>query len=110
MPNRSLGLVGLLLVCSVLVGCGRQGPPPKPGPPPLRPSDIARQDLVNVARRIEDPANFQAIEQYIANIEDPAKGWTWADMNEYIVSGSYSIQTKIAYEKWRNLKIAEAKK
>jgi len=112
MLNRTIH-VFVFALCAALAGCGWNPLAPAPkefAPPPPSPSEIARRDLLKIAKRIEDPANFDAIEQYVANFEDPAKGWTWADLNEYISNGSYSIQTKVAYENWRRLKILESKK
>jgi len=112
MSNRSIFTILAFFVCAVIAGCNRGGPapPPKGFVPPPRPSEIARRDMLKVAKRIEDAANYQALEQYVANFEDPEKGWTWSDLSEYVVNGSYSFQTKNAYEAWRRVKIIEGKK
>lgn len=112
MSNRIHFHILAFLVSAAIVGCapGGPAPPPKGFVPPPRPSEIARRDMLKVAKRMEDDANYLALEQYVANFEDPAKGWTWSDLNEYIVNGSYSIQTKSAYEAWRRVKIIEGKK
>ena len=112
MSNRNYFHIFAFLVSAAIVGCAPGGPPPPPKGfvPPPRPSEIARRDMLKVAKRMEDDANYLALEQYVANFEDPAKGWTWSDLNEYVVNGSYSIQTKSAYEAWRRAKIIEGKK
>ena len=112
MSHRTIVTLLTFLICFALTGCSPSGPapPPKGFVPPPRPSDIARRDMFKVAKRMEDAANLQAFEQYITNFEDPAKEWTWPDLNEYIVNGSFSFQTKVAYENWRRAKIAEGRK
>lgn len=101
-----------LLICPALAGCGAAKG--KPAPPVIvntvRPSEAAQKELINVAKKIEDPAAADQVEFYVKSFEDPSKGWTWSDLDEYILRGSYSIQTKLAYENYRKIKIVESKK
>lgn len=97
--------IAMLMVLAGLAGCNR-GPAPGPPPPPrLSPLDDARSELFRIAKKHEDAANYQALETYLSYYEDPAKGWTIADLGEVVMSGSYSIETKRAFERWRHLRL-----
>jgi len=50
------------------------------------------------------------METYIKNFEDPEQKWTWSDLDDLILRSNYTIQTKMAYEKWRTAMVAERAK
>ena len=102
----------MIIACAALSGCGWFGSKPseKVVVAPIKASVQARKDLTNVAKKVEDAATFEALETYIKKFEDPEQKWTWSDLNDIVVHGNFSIQTKVAYEKWRTATIAEAAK
>jgi hypothetical protein len=109
---RNLARGFVLLFVAALAGCGGK-PAAKNAAAPVNLALQARTELLHVAKKVEAPADYEAIEGYIKNAEheDPEKRWKWEDLDEYIVrGGSYNVQTKMAYEKWRTAKIAASAK
>ena len=102
----------MVVLCASLAGCGWWGskPAPKNVSIPLSATAQARKDLTAIAKKIEDPAAYEAMETYIKSFEDPEQKWTWADLDDVILRGGYTQQTKEAYDKWRNATIKERAK
>jgi hypothetical protein len=115
MIARRLTVCLSIVFCAALAGCGSGPAKPAPKGAPaimLTPANQARKDMLGLAKKIEDPAGFEALETYVKNSEheDPAKRWKWEDLDQHILNGTYSIQTKMAYEKWRTAKLIEGAK
>ena len=110
----------LLAVCAFLVGCGGGGgkAPPKGGVTPVNTSIQARKELFDIAKKIEDPLSFETLKFDIESFEkgfglpaDDPQRWTWDVMDDRIHrENNYSIQTKQAYDRWRDKKMAEERK
>ncbi len=110
MNRRNVFHCVLLAHCAALVGCGGGSDKPATKGPAVKvvTAAQARKDLFEIAKKIEDAAAVESLEFYVSSFEksfadgaDPEKRWTWPDLNEHVLQGSYSLQTKQAYEKWR---------
>ena len=73
-PRTILQCLAIAL-CPALIGCGAaSGTPAAKGPvSTVRTAAQAKKDLLSIAKRIEDPGAFAAMEAYIAQFEDPEK-------------------------------------
>ena len=96
-------------------GCNRAKAKPPTGPViNVNALDAARNELFNIAKKIEEPAAYQQLEHYVNSFEkdfnNPQSDWKWEDLYQLVNNGTYSIQTRTAYDNYRKTKIQGGKK
>ena len=68
-----------------------------------------RKELSETTKQM-DGAFAEAVETHIKYFEGGNSGWGWSNLDDQILnSRNFSPETKAAYKKWRDAKVAEDK-
>jgi ribosomal protein L37AE/L43A len=95
-----------VLALAVVLGCGGSSGPGGGAGAGGKSAAEARADLIATAKQMEG-GMWEAIEEYVKSIESGV--WSWEQGDRNIAGGKYTAETKAAYKKWREAKIAEDK-
>jgi hypothetical protein len=113
---RSVILRGFVLLCAGLLGCGGSGNEKSGGKSVGSGNEKSggksvgelRKELRETAKQMEGPF-AEVVETFVGDFESGSSGWSWSMLDDKILMGRYTVETKAAYQRWRHAKIAADK-
>ncbi len=106
---RSVLWCGAVLVLGTALGCGGEAGKSGGGGSGGKSVAELRQELSDTTKRM-DGGMAEAVEYNVKYFEGGNSGWGWSNLDEQILqSPNFSAETKAAYKRWRDAKVAEEK-